>query len=288
MSTTKYLLAKYIADIQRFEPRNIGVMVLSPFGVEARFLGEFGDRPGEVDGRQIPVWVSSPSAYKQWVRYWRDAVSGETFKAPKSGVIVPLASPDFLNAIVESGKGNFVLTEAGEIMDFVGEEDLPFVAEQLFQQLVKPNASDDPRDLTLDEIVEELLNRFMIRQHKNFKPNYMVPCPVNGVMEELVFSDAIANGSPIKLYQRMSLPKTKPALRNTYRAVAYSFEHVIRAKQIKEEDTGVLVYATEEQLNSPDVRKALEVLESISRVVNLHDAASSEKEFAMLADVPEH
>jgi len=90
------------------------------------------------------------------------------------------------------------------------------------------------------------------------------------------------------LYQRMSLPKTKPALRNTYRAVAYSFEHVIRAGQIKEEDTGVLVYATEEQLDNADVRKALEVLESISRVVNLRDTATSEKEFAKLADVPEH
>ena len=38
MNKTQYLLAKYIPDMHRFEPRNIGVIVWSPDGIEARFL----------------------------------------------------------------------------------------------------------------------------------------------------------------------------------------------------------------------------------------------------------
>ena len=38
MNTTKYLFAKYIADLHCFEPRNIGVIVWSPTSMEARFL----------------------------------------------------------------------------------------------------------------------------------------------------------------------------------------------------------------------------------------------------------
>jgi len=80
MNTTKYLLAKYIPDLHRFEPRNIGVIVWSPLGIEARFLAEYPNRPGEVDGRSIPGFVTSASAYKQWVRYWRDAISGTSIR----------------------------------------------------------------------------------------------------------------------------------------------------------------------------------------------------------------
>ena len=39
MSATRYLLVKYIADLQRFEPRNIGVIVCSPEGAETAILG---------------------------------------------------------------------------------------------------------------------------------------------------------------------------------------------------------------------------------------------------------
>ena len=38
MNTPKYLIAKYIPDLNRMEPRNIGIVVWSPEGIEARFL----------------------------------------------------------------------------------------------------------------------------------------------------------------------------------------------------------------------------------------------------------
>jgi hypothetical protein len=46
MNTAKYFLAKYIPDMHRFEPRNIGVVIWSPSGIEARFLAENLNRRG--------------------------------------------------------------------------------------------------------------------------------------------------------------------------------------------------------------------------------------------------
>ena len=61
MSTPRYLIAKYIPDLQRVEPQNIGVIVWAPGVAAARFAAEKADRPGEVDGRSIPSFVTCPS-----------------------------------------------------------------------------------------------------------------------------------------------------------------------------------------------------------------------------------
>ena len=121
MNTTKYLLAKYIPDLHRFEPRNIGVIVWSPVGVEARFLAEYPNRPGEVDGRSIPGFVTSASAYKQWIRYWRDAFMREAVSPLDGGEVVSASSPAFIEALQQTGRGNFVIVDAGSVLDAVGE-----------------------------------------------------------------------------------------------------------------------------------------------------------------------
>lgn len=54
MNTPRYLIAKYIPDLRRMEPRNIGVIVWSPQGVAARFAAEKADTDGDVDGRSLP------------------------------------------------------------------------------------------------------------------------------------------------------------------------------------------------------------------------------------------
>jgi hypothetical protein len=67
----RYLVAKYISDLQRMEPRNIGIVVCASGVTCARFLGEKPGRPGHVDGRKVPPFVTSVAAYKQWIEFWR-------------------------------------------------------------------------------------------------------------------------------------------------------------------------------------------------------------------------
>ncbi len=77
MNTPRYLLTKYIPDLRRGEPPNVGVIIWAPSGVEARFVGEKARSAGEVDGRSIPSYVTSTHAYKQWIEFWRLQLSAE-------------------------------------------------------------------------------------------------------------------------------------------------------------------------------------------------------------------
>ena len=113
MPGPRYFLAKYVPDLTRMEPRNVGVIVWTPEGVDARFLAETPDRPGEVDGRSIPSFVTNAQAYKQWVAYWRKELDRWEIEPTRGGPAVPRSSPDFLDALARKGRGNFLLTSAG-------------------------------------------------------------------------------------------------------------------------------------------------------------------------------
>jgi hypothetical protein len=137
MKTTKYLLAKYIPDVHRFEPRNIGVIVWSAVGAEARFLAEFPDRPGEVDGRSVPAFVTSASAYKQWIGYWRKLLSEKDMITISGNHDIVRSSVEFPHALEQTSHGNFVIVEGGELLDEISEDELPTAANQLFATLVE-------------------------------------------------------------------------------------------------------------------------------------------------------
>lgn len=288
MNPTKYLLVKYIADLHRFEPRNIGVIVCSAAGAEARFAGEHADRPGEVDGRSIPNFVTSAGAYKQWVRYWRDAIAAGRVTVPASGDVVDVTSPGFADAMLQTSRGNFVVVDAGFVLDEVAGAELPAVADQLYAQLVDARPAEEPRDVDLDAVADGLLDRLGLRGHRNFHRDYPVRCPVNGVEEEYVFSDAFGNGTPERLYQRLAIPKSKVRLRKNVHDTAWSFEQVIKQQIVAPDATGVLVYLSEEQAAQPDVDRSLRLLRSMTRVINLHDGDQGRAEFEPLAAVPEH
>ena len=70
--SARYWVAKYISDVFRDEPRNVGVFVQIGDVISARFLGETD--PGIVDRRKLKS-VSYPDVYHQWVTYWRKQIS---------------------------------------------------------------------------------------------------------------------------------------------------------------------------------------------------------------------
>jgi len=154
--------------------------------------------------------------------------------------------------------------------------------------LVEANAPDEPRDLDLDFVCEQLLERTHLNKHKNFYSNYAVRCAVNNVEEEYVFSHAFANGALQRLYQRLAIPKGKARLRKNVHDTAWSFEQVFKQKIVEPQNAGVLVYVTPEQEAQPDVDKSLRLLGSLTRVINLRDERLGQQEFEPLAQLPEH
>ena len=288
MNTTKYLLAKYLPDLHRFEPRNIGVIVWSPVGMEARFLAEYADRPGEVDGRSIPGFVTSASAYKQWIQYWREAISAGRISPVGSNELIAASSPAFLEALQQTGRGNFVVVESGAVLDAVSEENLPALADQLFAQLVEANPSDEGRDIGFDELCDALMARSRLTEHKNFHDRYPLKCNVRGIEEEFVISHAIANGTIERAYQRFPIPRRKGLIQKNRDATAWMLESLLENNLVTRDKTVLLVDATPKQIAQSEVDKTLKLLGSMSHVVNIHNEAEALAEFSLAAQIAAH
>jgi len=58
----RWLVAKYMPDLRRREPDNVGVILLMDGRAHLRFLGQ---RDGRVDGRSVR-WAGSVKNYKAW------------------------------------------------------------------------------------------------------------------------------------------------------------------------------------------------------------------------------
>jgi hypothetical protein len=287
MNTTKYLLAKYIPDMHRFEPRNIGVIVWSPLGIEARFLAENAQRPGEVDGRSIPAFVTSDSAYKQWVRYWREALSSASIRPIGGSEIIPASSPAFFEALQKTSKGNFVIADAGNVLDEVRESDLAAVANQLYSQLVLETAPpEEAPDRSFEDRCDELLVKTRLKAHRHFHDRYPVKCTVRGVEEEYVFSHALANGKLELLFQRFPIPKRKGHIQKSRDAMAWTLESLINGKVVTPEQVVLIVDETPERQSETEVDKTLRLLGGMSHLVNIQNPLQAEAVFAEAAKLP--
>lgn len=277
MTTPTYLLAKFIPDLKRMEPRNIGLVLWTPVGVAARFLFERPHGSGEVDGRAVPNWLGSLTAYKQWVAYWRASVAQPQFQPPTGGQPVEISSPDFVKAIQAANKGQYVLVEGGVLLDGVPANEVEDACKYLFETLVGERQVDPLRELTLDERWDEVLGRAHIKGNPLYRRDY----PVTSGEESFIFSDALANGVPKKLYERVPFAN-RPAtfMKNAHHA-AWQFEKVIQAGIIGNDDTAAIISMTEEQEH--EHRGRIASLRSVTRVVNLRRDEDTLPEVQQLA-----
>lgn len=279
MSNVRYLLAKHIPDLQRFEPRNIGVIAWTADRVCARFIAERPERPGDVNGRRIPAFIRSQSAYRQWVRYWVDQLAQEHVNV--GGAEVSRSSEQFLDALIESSQGDFALTDGGVVLDDAAYDALPAVTEYLYTNLVDPTVTlalaeeATNRDATLDDKLKELIEAAHLLDDPHFKRGLHIPCPVGNVTETFEFSFAYENGSLQRLYQKVPLSKVRLTLRKTVHDCAWMFSQVLKAQILPDASLGAaLVVVPEEQRDEPDIVKSIAVLGTVTRVIDLarHEA----------------
>ena len=263
------------------EPRNIGVLLWTPNGVAARFLFESPHGSGQVDGRAVPNWIGHLTAYKQWVAYWRSSVAEPDFQPPTGGSPIAVASPEFVRAMQTANKGQYVLVEGGVLLDGVPANEVEDACEYLFDTRVGDRQVEAPRELDLNDRWDELLGRAQIKSNPLYRRDY----PVTSGQEALIFSDALANGVPKKLYERVPFA-TRPAtfMKNAHHA-AWQFEKVIQSGIIAGDDTAALISMTEEQEHVH--RGRIASLRSVTRVVNLRRPEETSPELERLTAVLE-
>jgi hypothetical protein len=265
--SARYLVAKYISDLQRMEPKNIGVIVWVSGEVSARFLAEKPGNPGKIDGRSIPPFVTSMASYKQWVDFWRGALAEKA--VPKG------RSEDWFDGLKQTSYGNFCLVDGGFIIDEV-KNHLHQVTDDLFFRLVESGSSDEPRDPALDRVADDLIKKLRLKENVAFHSRFQVSCQVAPqVVERFEFSHAYKNGSLRRLYQRVPLARRRTPLRRTIHDSAWMFEKVVEQGIISRDQAIALVYATGEQRRDPEISWSFDVLNSVARVANLADSAEA-------------
>jgi hypothetical protein len=268
IDSPRYLVAKYISDLQRMEPKNIGIIVWVPGGASARFLAEKPGSPGEIDGRSIPPFVTSMAAYKQWVDFWRNELVGKAVPRQRSHA--------WLEELKQTSHGNFCLVDGGFILDDVDSDHLPQLTNDLFYRLVESGFSDEPRDPVLDRVTDDLIKKLRLAENAAFHSRFQLRCQIApDLAERFEFSHAYKNGTLKRLYQRVPLARRRTPLRRTVHDSAWMFEKVIQQGIISRNQAIALVYATDEHKRDPEVSWSFDVLNSVATVANLADSTEA-------------
>ena len=128
--TPRYLLAKYVPDLSRMEPRNIGVMLWANGEIAARFLP-----------KQEANFIGDLETYDWWVKSWTDAIAEDTI-APPRGKAIPKRDPQCIKALLTRQQDNYLLVDAGELLESIGKRELNAAVEFLYADLVAQAQSD--------------------------------------------------------------------------------------------------------------------------------------------------
>lgn len=187
--TTSIYVAKYVADPRRWEPRNIGVVVVGDDRVAARFLGE--RRPGSVDRRTVRFRVGDSEVYEEWVRYWRRVIA---------------EGPSGLVAATKSTSPNYILMEQGSVWAMQPDTEIDELADSYFDKLVRD--AQEPEQVAVGESLEVAADRVIERVEQKvgqrIRRNFEVAHSTSPVSERLRFTYGFINGH-VTVAQRVSL-----------------------------------------------------------------------------------
>jgi len=131
--SAKYWIARYVEDVFRNEPKNVGVIVSVGRTLAARFVGEQDN--GILDGRKLKGF-SHPNVYSQWHDYWRREIATGN-----------------LSEIIKAATSNYFVVSGGEVSD-IGNDTAADVCLFLFDMLVGAGGPSEAYQW-IDENVEE-------------------------------------------------------------------------------------------------------------------------------------
>ena len=272
--TMRYLVARYISDLARNEPKNIGVLLASESGVMAKFIGE---RDGRIDLRVMRPLVSHTGTYKQWIDYWRYVIAQDAEPEQK------------LDKVLASSRGNYMTVE-GEVVYLPPEiaADPHATLRQLYYLLVEefPRDVETEGERDLNAKCDEIIRRFDLRRNPHFTESPKVDVTVGGgVIQHIIPSFSWVNGTEV-YFQKVSLLAIRPeANQKNVNNAAWIFE---RLKSDKNDRVlKALVKVTESasgERGAFDPREHLAVLNRLAdQVVDVDDEGQVENTFSVLA-----
>lgn len=265
-----YILAKYIPELLRNEPRNVGVVVWTPWGVAAKFRGE---KSRGLDQRKIPQWVQSRPAYTEWIHIWRAIIQQGKIKSRHGEW--QAEGLDFLDGLATTGKQNYIFGDKGSVMDDIAESDVAPLVNFLFSTLVEDGVDHKSAkaEYDMERICNKIISRTEAFRNRRFKRDLPVFCPIPpNAVETVNFDYAIGDETPEWLYKRVSLAPR--AAENSIHAAAWEFRSVIAANIVTREKSAALILPTPEQKKDGEYLRQLDGLRTQARIIDLSDESS--------------
>ncbi|MCA1604536.1 MAG: hypothetical protein LC775_03435, partial [Acidobacteria bacterium] len=190
---TEWYLVKYISDIFRDEPRNVGVILYGDHGGSAQFIGETD--VGTFDGRRAKGVVSSADTLKEWISYLRHHMEVGSFH-------------EAIDALRRRSLDNYRIERRGSLLvEPSSDDDLDRVTRELFNELVTnelvTTAGSSSPDLT--EVVNDILfNRITVPPGRSIEKDVEYEVDLRGALVKMHFDYRYVNGFTT-LMERVSL-----------------------------------------------------------------------------------
>jgi hypothetical protein len=273
----RYLVAKYTPDPRRMEPRNIGVVLWAAGRAVARFLDE-----------EDAYFVRDRPNYRRWVAYWQSLIEEQRISLPRKP-IVTMDRPEFLDAMLGTQEGNYLLFDGGFVMDAVRRNMLPAAVDHLFRELVIRN-SPEPMDhkeqaARLKAECDRALADVGLAARDDFKKSVRVPCKVKQVKMPFKFNyaivadDAARPGRVRAVFQRVYVGGQQSVT-----SAAFMYQQLIRAKLLRKEQCAALISQEAGMTPSADAAASVQMLEEHATVINIADARAAREKLQEVAD----
>lgn len=251
----EWLIARYIPDLRRREPRNIGVVLRMGDLLLSRFLGEVGR--GEVDGRRIHGFVNSVDNYKAWVSYWQGAV-GE-------------GGNDLLALTRRQGDDSYFLEHGGERM-FGGEHTDPNdMLDYLYSVLVEE--MPEPNTLNVRQLSEAALESAGVRERVTEKYRLAI-----SATDSALFDYKYENGS-LHLMKRVTLSYKDDRSWTGVHAAAWEFEKAASRPNGSKEQLIALVKA---RASDSELSSQMGLLDDLAHVVDVSEVQKAASQLTKL------
>ena len=206
---TRWLVAKYMPDLRRREPINVGVLVIDDDGqVASRFVGEID---GGIDGRRI-TGIRASDNYRAWVAYWRSlAADGASWS-------------ELVEETRSAKPSNYFLEVGGETL--VSERTEAELADYLFNVVVtKPTPQQRLRRAAATAAADDLFRDLRVQVRE--KVTVEVPIAEHGgLLDEVFFDYGYKNGH--ETYMRALNLGSNRTSWDFVHAARYGFEAVRR------------------------------------------------------------
>lgn len=257
--TASWYVCKYIPDLMRDEPRNLGVIVHDEAGdLRFRFVGERPD--GVVDGRRAQKWVNSVDTYKLWVKHWKKlaCVDGTLDISPR-----------------RVDDNYFVSQQMSWLLDADPDVPIDDVANRLFATLVSGH-----QELveTLKDQVEDAFQSLNLKD--NVESDTSVIVEIDDTLDTLKFDYRYKSETATSLMERVNLASADQRSWNDVHATSWMFTTVQKAAHHHADKRIALVRTGAEDRNAQ--LEQMRVLERVCEVVDFSSMKAEQKLAALL------